>query len=587
MINRYDDQIKEEIRARSDIAAVIGRYVTLKGSGGSLKGLCPFHKEKSPSFHVNAAKGFFHCFGCGKGGDVFTFLQEIEGIEFPEALKILAEENGIELKKQSENTYQTDSQSANQTLSKTEMLSINETASLFFYSQVKNSPEAIDYFKSRGLTGETVRDFRLGFAPSAWGSLINFFQTKQISQEKLVECGLAIEKDSGGAYDRFRNRVMFTLTDLSGKAIGFAGRGMDDNAVPKYLNSPETLLYKKKHFLYGLYKARTAVRESGMLLIVEGYMDYLSLFQAGIQNVAATSGTALTPEHAQTISRFTTKIVLTFDSDNAGQNAAARAIFTLAPFNFDINILAVPDAKDPDEYIRKFGADSFRDLIKKAQGWIPFIIKKAREENDSSTPRGKSAAVEYLNPLVESIRDPIIQGNFKKEIAELLEIKETLMYNGLHGKTAVKAAVDRPTDSDPFLYSLEGSFLRILISKPELINEAKNYVIPETLTDHLSCDIYSLILETYEEKASLEGIVDRANDLNTRQMLTLLLVKPALLEHITEELVQKIKALRRKYLQANIRDARIQMKNDANQRIELLKKIKDFSTQIKDLDAKE
>lgn len=587
MINRNDDQIKEEVRARADIATVIGRYVALKGSGGSLKGLCPFHKEKTPSFHVNAAKGFFHCFGCGKGGDVFTFLQEIEGIQFPEALKILAEENGIELRHQSSDTSLQGNNHGDSSLTKTEIIEINELASKFFYSQIKNSPQAIEYLKSRGLKGETVRDFRLGFAPEGWGTLINYFQSKHISQKALIECGLAIEKDSGGAYDRFRNRIMFTLTDLGGKAIGFAGRGMDADSIPKYLNSPETLVYKKKHFLYGLYKARQAIRECGMLLIVEGYMDYLSLYQSGIQNVAAASGTALTPEHAHLINRFTTKIVLTFDSDNAGQNAAVRAIFVLAPFNFDISILSVPDAKDPDEYIRKNGVDSFRELIKKAPGWITFIIKKAMEEHDASTPRGKSAVVEYLNPLVESIKDPIILANFKKEIAEHLEIKEKLMYNGLHGKTAVIKTAEKPSDSDPFLHSLEGSFLRILITKPELISEAKNYVIPETLTDQLSIDIYSLIIETYDEKGSLEGIVDRADNPNIRQMLTLLLVKPALLEHITEDLVQKIKALRRKCLQVNIRDLRIQMKNEPSQRIELLKRIKDFSTQIKDLDAKE
>ncbi len=586
MMNHFDDQAKEEVRARADIASVIGRYVNLKGSGGSLKGLCPFHKEKTPSFHVNTTKGFFHCFGCGKGGDVFSFLQEMEGIQFPDALKILAEETGVELKKEVQQEFRYENDQNGRALSKTEMLEINETASKFYYSQIKNSQEAIDYFKSRGLTGETVRDFRLGFAPQGWSTLISSCQSKNISQKALVECGLAIEKEGGGCYDRFRNRVMFTLTDLSGKVIGFAGRGMEEKAIPKYLNSPETLLYKKKHFLYGLHKARQAVKETAHLMIVEGYMDYLTLYQAGIKNVAATSGTALTPEHAQIIQRFTSRVILVFDGDSAGQNAAVKGVFVLAPFNLDISVLVLPDDEDPDSYVKKYGSEKFLELVKNAQYWMPFIIKKALSENDTSTARGKSAVVEYLNPLIQEIRNPIAQSNFKKEIAEHLEIKEQLMYTRLQGTTSNNIVKETSSVNDEYIFTLEGSFLRILVTSPELILEAKKYVLPETLTDYRSSDIYFLLIETYAEKGSLEGIVDKAEDLEIKRIITLLLVKPALQEHIHEELVQKIIHLRAKFLRASIREIRLQMKNDPDRRIDLLKKLKDFSIQLKDLDAK-
>jgi DNA primase len=585
MIYQNDDQIKEEIRNKADIAAVIGRYVSLKGSGGALKGLCPFHKEKTPSFHVNANKGFFHCFGCGKGGDVFTFLQEIEGVQFYDALKMLAEETGVQLQPSSGN--QSDADNSTGSLSKPRILQINEIASKFYYSQIKNSPEAVKYFKSRGLKAETVRDFRLGYAPSQWGAFIAYCQQFKISQDELVECGLAIAKDTGGAYDRFRSRVMFTLTDLSGKPIGFAGRSMDDATMPKYLNSPETLLYKKKNFLYGLYKARQAIKEHKVLYIVEGYMDYLSLYQAGIQNVAATSGTAITPEHAHIIQRFSQSVVFVFDSDKAGQAAAIRGIFILAPLNFDISVMTVPDAKDPDEFIKKFGPEKFLEAAKKAESWMQYSIRKAVEENDPSTPRGKSAAVEYLKPLTDSIKDPIILANFRKEIAEHLEIKEQLMYNGLQGRTAEKVESKESSINTAYLQTLEGSFLRILMTSPELIIEAKNYVSPETITDRVSSDIYSLLIETYNEKGSLDGIADRAREPVIRQTLTLLLVNQALMDHIHDELVQKIIHLRAKFLRAGIRDIKIQMKNEPNNRTELLKKLKDFSTQLKDLDAKE
>lgn len=589
MVNKFDDHIKEEVRARADIATVIGRYVNLKGSGQALKGLCPFHKEKTPSFHVNTAKGFFHCFGCGKGGDVFTFLQEIEGINFPDALRLLAEETGVELQqREPEQLSQTAGEANSEVhLSKTRMLEINELASNYFFSQIKHSKEAIEYFKSRGLTGETAREFRLGFAPQGWTSLISYLQDKKIPVSSLVACGLAIEKEGGGTYDRFRNRVMFSLCDLSGKVIGFAGRGMEENAVPKYLNSPETLLYKKKHFLYGLHKARQDVKENGQIIIVEGYMDYLTLYQAGIKNIAATSGTALTPEHAQIIQRFTSKVLLLFDGDTAGQNAAVRGIFVLAPFNLDVSVLVLPDDEDPDSYIKKYGSESFVEQLKNAEYWMPFIIKKAIRSIDTGTARGKSAALEYLTPLVESIKDPIAQSNFKKEIAEHLGIKEQLVYNRLHS-TKSQNEIQKSSQADErFLSTLEGSFLRILITNPELLNEARNYVIPETLTDHVAGDIYSLLIETYDHKKSLEGIVDKTDDPDIKRIITLLLVKPALQDHIHEELVQKIIHLRKKFLKASIRDIKLQMKNEKSNRIELLQKLKDFSTQLKDLDAGE
>lgn len=639
---RIDEAIKEQIRSRADIAAIIGRYVNLKGSGQTLKGLCPFHKEKTPSFHVNPVKGFFHCFGCGKGGDVFSFLQEIEGFGFPEALKLLAEETGVEL---SPSLVQRPSSISNEhQLSKTDMLHINEIAAKFYYNCIRHSQEAIGYFKSRGLAAETVRDFRLGFSPSGWSSLIMHFQSQGIGLPALISCGLAIQKEGGGAYDRFRNRVMFSLFDISGKVIGFAGRGMEPDATPKYLNSPETLLYKKKNTLYGLYHARQYIKECGFVMIVEGYMDYLTMYQAGIRNVVATSGTALTEEHAHLLQRFTTRIVLLFDGDLPGQTAAVRGVFVLAPFNFDVSVLVLPGDEDPDSYIKKFGADSFNEQVKGSRDWMDFIIEKMMLEHDAKTPRGKSAAIAALQPLVQALKDSIVQQKFKKEIAEHLGLDEKLVYdrinelqtsyvkepvsgyeqntsqvtgfvsnNGYMQNHNFSSRTDFPKkfgyrqkfgykkevgnqflqgqqllhSDERYLGTLEGSFLRIIITKPELIAEARQYVVPETLTDNISGDIYSLLIETFEQGGNVADISIKTTDPEIKRIISLLLVKPAREDHIHDELVQKIIHLRAKFLRTMIKNVKVQMKNEPQRRAELLLQLKDFTSQLQELDEGE
>ena len=579
----FDELMKEEVRSRADIAVVVGRYVNLKASGQTLKGLCPFHKEKTPSFHVNQSRGFFHCFGCGKGGDVFSFLEQIEGVDFSEALKMLAEETGVELRRQQSFTSAPDASVPG--LSKNEMFRIHEIAARFFYSNIKGNPQVVEYFKSRGLMAETVRDFKLGFAPDGWSSMIIYCKQQGISIPSLVSCGLAIDKENGKQFDRFRNRVMFSLCDLSGRIVGFAGRGMESDAIPKYLNSPETLLYKKKEFLYGLEKSRQFIKDSGYCLVVEGYIDYLTLYQAGIRNLVATSGTAFTPEHAHLLQRFTSHIVLVFDGDSAGQTAASKAVFMLSPFNLDISILVLPANEDPDSFVRKNGAESFQQLIKNAENWIDFIIEKMIQEHGTGTARGKSAVIAALKPLIQSIRDSLVMQRFKKELAERLGIDEKTVYNRVNSTERSSGGGGNISSDEMFLGTLEGSFLRILVTRPELISEARQYVVPETLTDSVSGDIYSLLLEMFEQERAIAGIIDRTNDPEVKRLITLLLVKPALQDHIHEELVQKIIHLRAKFLKTRIRSLKLQMKKEPHRRNELLQNLQDYSMQLQELDG--
>ncbi|MBN1576093.1 MAG: DNA primase [Chitinispirillaceae bacterium] len=589
----FNDNSKEEVRSRTDIAAVIGRYVTLKPSGQTLKGLCPFHKEKTPSFHVNPVQGFYHCFGCGKGGDVFSFIQEIEGIGFAEALAMLAEECGVTLQRFSLQ-YSSGGETSGtchpaDNLSKTELLRIHELTARFFYSNIKPSAAAVAYLKSRGLRPETVRDFRLGFAPEEWTTLIDHCKKERIPEPALIACGLAIRKENGGCYDRFRNRVMFSLCDLSGRVIGFAGRGMGEDAVPKYLNSPETLLYKKKSFLYGLDRARTAVKEHQNVIVVEGYMDYLTLFQAGIRNIVATSGTALTPEHAHLLGRFARSVILTFDGDSAGQTAAERAVFTLAPFNLDLSVLILPGDEDPDSMVNNHGRGAFEEFLNNRRPWEEFIVERMMAAHDAATARGKSAVIDVLAPLAKSIGDPIIARHFKKVLAEKLGIEERLVYKKLPEKKEHATAFRPSLLSADLAYSttLEGKFLHYLFLKPELIEEARNFVAPETLTDGISGDIYSLLLSTYDRECHLDNVTNYTDDPEIRRLISLLQVKEDTQEHIHEEFVQKIIHLRKKYLHLRLQECTLRMKKEPHLRNELLQLQHDYTMQLKELDGEE
>ena len=584
MSGNFDDTAKEEIRLRADIAAVVSRYVKLKQSGQTLKGLCPFHKEKTPSFHVNPSRGFFHCFGCGKGGDVFKFVQEIEGVGFPEALAMLAVETGVTLTKAG--GRQAPGETAGPSLSKTEMVAVNAMAAGYFYDQIRSCPEAVAYFKSRRLAAETVRDFKLGYAPPGWSSLITFAEGKGITVDALVACGCAVRKEDGGVYDRFRDRIMFPLVDLSGRVIGFAGRGMEKDATPKYLNSPETVLYRKKEFLYGLNFTRQYVKEEKYVLVVEGYMDFLTLFQAGVRNAVATSGTAMTPEHAHIIKRFTSRIVLAFDGDEAGQAAAQRGVFTLAPFDFDVSVLVLPPDEDPDSFVKKSGPDAFRALIAKARPANEFIIDKAIAEHGGKTPHGQKAVITQMAPLMQSMSDALAKARLKRDLADRLGADEKTVYQMLRSAAGGERVAGTPgVNDESYLRSLEGSFLHLLFTRPDCIPEARQYIAADTLTDGISGDIYSLLLGLYDEQGSLDGILDRAGDGDSQRLISRMLVKPALEQNIHDELVQKIIHLRRKFLRSRVRSNSILLKSekDVSMREGLVRRIHEDTKQLHEL----
>ena len=379
----YSEEQIEEVRSRSDIVSVIGRYVRLKRAGSGYTGLCPFHNEKTPSFHVNPARQMYKCFGCGVGGNVLTFVMEYENLTFPEAMEMLAQEAGIELPKQEMTAQQKQQESLRQTL-----LEINKKAARYYFALLKSprGKPGYDYLTGRGLSDETILHFGLGYAGQGGGELYQYMKKEGYSDSVLKETGL-FKMDERGAYDKFWNRVMFPIMDANNRVIGFGGRVMGD-AKPKYLNSPETKIFDKSRNLFGLNYAKRGKRSN--MILCEGYMDVIALHQAGFTNAVASLGTAFTEQQANLIRRYTDEVLLTYDSDGAGIKAAMRAIPMLRRAGITGKVIHMEPYKDPDEFIKNLGAEEFEKRMEEAQNSFFFEIEVIKKNYSMSDPEQKT-----------------------------------------------------------------------------------------------------------------------------------------------------------------------------------------------------
>jgi DNA primase len=583
----FDNSAREQVRARIDISEFVGRYVKLKPSGQNFKGLCPFHKEKTPSFVVSPSRGTFHCFGCGKGGDIFSFLQEMEGVEFKEALRMLAEEAGVSLG----DVQRRRDTPAEQFPSKSEMLAIHREAAQFYYRRIRESEQAKEYLKSRGLKAETVKEFVLGYAPRSWSALTDHAASHGTPASSLVACGLALRKgNTEEVYDRFRARIIFTLFDMSGRPIGFAARAMEAGAEPKYLNSPETPIYHKSRALYGIHKARASIKERDQLILVEGYMDFLALYQTGVRNVVATSGTALTADHGQIVRRFAKHVVLVFDGDAAGINAAERAVFVLAPYGLDVRVLILPEGDDPDSFVRKHGPKEFEGRVATAGDGFEFVLEKAVREKKGDTPQGQIAVCDHLRPFLEAVGERILVQSCVKKTAERLGISDALAYSRLNLPSPGRAAVVRHgADAGRQQYggTLEGNFMRILLNNPGLVGRAKEWVKPETVTDGFTSDLYSILLATAEEDPGLASLIDRIDDPETKRVVSTLVVHDGPTGRVEDELVHTALRLQAKYLKTKMREVKGRLKREPQNKRQLLVQLKDLSSRLLELDTPE
>lgn len=434
-----EDKISE-ISNRADIVEIISESVRLKKTGRNYVGLCPFHSEKTPSFSVSPEKQMFYCFGCNVGGGVFKFLQEYQGVSFVEAVRMLARRYGITLPEKN----LTPRQKAAYRL-RDGILEANLEAASFYHHGLVNKKDAhaTAYLNARGMTDETIEKFKLGFAPAYWDRLAKHFEMRQISSDTAKMAGLVIPRDNkSDHYDRFRARIMFPIIDLNKRVLGFGGRVMDDSQ-PKYLNTPETPVFNKRQLLYGLAHARQQCRELETVHIVEGYFDVLALHQHDIRNTVATLGTALTPEHVRLLKGFTRRIILVFDSDQAGIKAAMRSGEFLLNENVETRIMVLPTGHDPDTYVRGEGREAFMALADSARGIVGFMMDTAIARNGQSI-EGRVRTISELAPVFARVTDPAARALYIQELAERVDVEE----GAIRKRLAQKKAGSLPAASD-------------------------------------------------------------------------------------------------------------------------------------------
>ena len=401
---RYPQTFIDDLKRQADIVRVIQDYVQLKKKGANWMACCPFHKEKTPSFSVSPAKEIFYCFGCHKGGSVFNFVMEVERVPFPEAIKIVADKVGMPLPKMvDDGRFEARRQESDL------VIQLNTWAMEWWQQQLETGNEgriAREYLKERELTEETQKAFRLGYAPDSWEALSNFLRHKGATQEHIDRSGLVVRKEEGGSYDRFRGRLMFPVLDVQGRPIAFGGRTLKGEDA-KYINSPETAAYVKGRNLFGLNLTRDEIRRQGFAILVEGFLDLIVPYQFGVRNVVASLGTALTPEQVKLLSRFARKVVVNYDGDRAGIQAAKKSIEIFLAEDLEVKVLVLPDNADPDEYIRKFGVTEYQRQRAQAQPHIQFVIESALRDRNLHRPAEKAAAVEEVLPYIRAVNSRI------------------------------------------------------------------------------------------------------------------------------------------------------------------------------------
>ena len=413
-----DQSFLDELTARSDIVDVVSRYVSLKKSGSNYFGLCPFHNEKSPSFSVSQDKQIFHCFGCGVGGGVLSFIMRAEGLEFYDAVSFLAKQHGMTVP---ENNYD------NKISRKRErLLELMKDTARFYYSELwkPENAKVQQYFAKRGLTRKTMNRFGLGFAPDSFFATMDAMKEKGYTQDELLACGLVAKSEKGNLYDKFRNRVMFPIFDLRGNVIAFGGRVMDDSK-PKYLNSPETAIFHKSRNLFAIEKARKTTND--YFILAEGYMDVIALHQAGFDSAVASLGTALTEEQARLIARYTKNIIISYDADNAGQMAAQRAIDILKKSGLNVRVLRIPNAKDPDQFIKEKGSDAFRRLIEQSSDDIAYKINNIASKFDLEEDQDRISFLKEAAYILALIDSDIEREIYTTRVANMAKISPQSM----------------------------------------------------------------------------------------------------------------------------------------------------------------
>ena len=536
-----------EVRDRTDLVEIVSQYVQLKKTGRSFKGLCPFHQEKTSSFVVFPDSQNFHCFGCGKGGDVFTFYMAVEHTDFKEALGELAKRAGVTLVAAATVAPEIDAH-------RMRLIELNEVAATFFANILANSQlgeTGRELVKERGLDEQSVAKFQLGFAPDSWDSLLGFIAARGMDPELAAEAGLLQTRDTGGYYDRFRNRFMFPIRDRDGRVVGFGGRAIGD-AQPKYLNSPQTAVFDKSSLLFGLDLAKDEIRRADQVVIVEGYMDAIAAHQFGHENVVAAMGTAVTEAQTALVKRLTKHIVLALDADAAGQLATVRGLETMQgvldrehvpvadaagivrfeqKLNAQISIVQLPDGKDPDELLRKSPGE-WPEIVAKARPFLDFYIDAVAGQIDVNDARGKAEAVARIAPILRQVPDRVVQAHYVRMLANRLQLDERVIVSEVRRSSSRQQMAEKPdaAKSPRSRVTSEDYLLALLLKHRTICSELLPTIPEEDLMDGRNRELLRILrdesIPDLEPDQILAGLSDEVAD-HGEQLLELLANKPA------------------------------------------------------------
>lgn len=532
--------IVEEVKNRCDIANVISEYMPIKQSGSNYKGLCPFHGEKTPSFHISSSKQIYKCFGCGEGGDVINFVMKMENLDFIDAVKLLANKCGIEI-----NTNMNEEDKLRMEKSKKYQDIHLEAARFYFANLLKEKNPGYDYLRKRGLDDKTIKKFGLGYSQKSWNELMNYLLSKGYDKQDLVQCGLVNHKAEGNKYyDRFRNRVMFPIFDYRGNVIGFGGRVLDDS-LPKYLNSPDSLIFNKRYNLYGLNFSRKNIVDRTIIL-VEGYMDLISLFQYGVRNVVATLGTALTEQQGNLIKRYADTAIISYDSDEAGVKATLRAIEILSKIGINVKVINLKDCKDPDEFVRKYGLEEYKKAIGDSTHYIKFRIDHLRKSFNLEKDEERVKFAKEASKIIKELKSPVEVDYYTNYIAKQINISTESIKKEVYGKDynkvynkqnnkytnkKVEKVIEKPKAIKKGKELVEETLIKLLLENKKireitllkveesdfLLNESKeilNYIIKNRDLDKITIDKIKSLNISEEYLKDLEIISLDSIDMN-------------------------------------------------------------------------
>lgn len=522
MANIYPDHLIEDIKQASDIVEVLSEFLPLKKRGANYLCNCPFHNEKTPSFSVSPSKQIYHCFGCGKGGNVYTFLMEHENLSFIEAVKFLAKRAGIKLperKISSEEKSRFD-----------QIFYANQTAKNFFIKQLwetEDGHRVLKYLKQkRGMNEDTINHFELGLAPDAWDKLLDHAKGKGLSEDDLLRAGLVVKREDGsGCYDRFRRRLMFPILNFTGKTIAFGGRALSKEDKAKYMNSPETDLYNKSKILYGLNYSRSHIRQKQQAIMVEGYMDFLALWQAGFKHVIASSGTAFTRDQANLIARYAPTAIMLFDSDTAGITAAKRCAPHLMNAELDFRVVLLPEDEDPDSFIKSNGPEEMTEKIENSLSFPKFIFFTLDPPWENATPRQKEITLKELVDISALSDSGIRRELFLKEVARVFDIELTALKVELTKsvKKTPRREESKPEEPvKPADWNIQFQIISVLLENPNLLEKAFAELPENDFSDPVMREVYKIMLGQRDNLANLEPavLIDHTEDLKQQNLIS-------------------------------------------------------------------